>query len=115
MKQHSTVTYLGRLLDENLSRESRATKILGKINVKLEFLYRKQNFLDSSLRRLLLNALIQPHFDYAFTSWYQMLNKRLFEKSSCSKQMHSLLPEFKMYSPYWPHRIQGYKLAPHKE
>ena len=65
IKQHSVVTYLGSVLDENYSGESMATKILGKINGKLKFLYRKQNFLDSSLRRLLLNASIQPHFDYA--------------------------------------------------
>ena len=43
-------------------------------------MYRKHNFLDSSLRRLLLNALIQPHFDYACSSWYPMLNKRLSKK-----------------------------------
>ena len=80
IKQHSMVTYLGCVLDENLSGESMATKMLGKINGKLKFLYRKQNFLDNSLRRLLLNALIQPHFDYACTSWYPMLNKRLSKK-----------------------------------
>ena len=34
--------------------------MVGKINSKLEFLYRKQSFLDSSLRRLLLSALVQP-------------------------------------------------------
>ena len=73
-------TYLGSVLDENLSGESMATKMLGKINGKLKFLYRKRNFLDSSLRRLLLNALIQPHFDYACSSWYPMLNKRLSKK-----------------------------------
>ena len=63
IKQHSVVTYLGSVLDEILSGESMATKMLGKINGKLKFLHIKQNFLDSSLRRLLLNALIQPHFD----------------------------------------------------
>ena len=70
IKQHWTVTYLGWILDENLSEESMATRIHWKINGKLKVLCRKQNFLDSSLRRLLLNALIQPHFDYACTSWY---------------------------------------------
>ena len=80
IKQHSVVTYRGSFLDENLSGESMATKMLGKINGKLKFLYRKQNFLDSSLCRLLLNALIQPHFDYACTSWYPMLDKRLSKK-----------------------------------
>ena len=54
--------------------------MLGKINGKLKFLYRKQNYLDRSLRRLLLNALIQPHFDYACTAWYLGLNKRLSKK-----------------------------------
>ena len=52
--------------------------MLGKIKGKLKFLYRKQNFL--SLRRLLSYALIQPHFDYACSSWYPMLNKRLSKK-----------------------------------
>ena len=80
IKQHSTVTYLGCILDENLSGGSMATRMLGKINGKLKFLYRKQNFLGGSLRRLLLNALIQPHFDYACTLWYPLLNKRLSKK-----------------------------------
>ena len=80
IKQHSTVTYLGCILDENLSGESMATRMLGKINGKLKFLYRKHNFLDGSLRRLLLNAIIQPHFEYACTSWYPMLHKRLSKK-----------------------------------
>ena len=77
IKQHSMVTYLGCILYENLSGESMATRMLGKINCKLKFLYRKQNFLDGSLQRLLFNAVIQHHFDYACTSWYPMLNKRL--------------------------------------
>ena len=37
-------------------------------------------FLDFSLRRLLANALIQPHFDFACTAWLPMLNKRLTKK-----------------------------------
>ena len=85
IKQHSMVTYLGCVLDESLSGESTATKMLGKINGKLKFLYRKQSFLDNSLRRLLLNALIQPHFDYACTSWFPMLNKRLSKKMQAAQ------------------------------
>ena len=80
IKQHSTVSYLGCILDENLSGGSMATRMIGKINGKLKFLYRKQNFLDSSLQGFLLNVLIQTHFDYACTSWYPMLNKRLSKK-----------------------------------
>ena len=41
IKQHSTVRCLGCILNENLSGESMATRMLGKINGKLKFLYRK--------------------------------------------------------------------------
>ena len=46
IKQYKSMTYLGCILDENLSGESMATRTLGKINGRLRFLYRKQNFLD---------------------------------------------------------------------
>ena len=57
-----------------------ATRTVGKINGRLRFLYRKQHFLDFSLRRLLANDLIQPHFDYASSAWFPLLNKRLTKR-----------------------------------
>ena len=36
--------------------------------------------LNYSSRRLLCNALIQPLFDYGYTSWYPLLNKALKTK-----------------------------------
>ena len=80
IKQHPNVKYLGLILDDNLSGETMATRVLGKINGRLKFLYRKQHFLNTSLRRLLANALIQPHFDYACSAWYANLNKGLTKK-----------------------------------
>ena len=74
IKQYHTVTYLGCLLDETLSGESMALKVI--INSKVRFLYRKNRFLSPPLRRLLCNSLIQPHFDYACSAWYPNLNKR---------------------------------------
>ena len=56
------------------------TKVLGKINGRLKFLYRKQKFLSSSLRRMLCNSLIQPHFDYACPAWYPNLTKKYKKK-----------------------------------
>ena len=76
IKQYTSVTYLGCILDENLSGESMATRTLAKINGRLRFLYRKQSFLDFFLRRLLANALIQSHFDYACSAWFPLPNKR---------------------------------------
>ena len=76
IKQHSKVSYLGCTLDNILSGEQMAAKVLNTINNRLKFLHRKQKFLSLSLRRLLCNALIQPHFDYACAAWYPLLNKR---------------------------------------
>ena len=41
IKQYSKVTYLACELDQNLSREAIALKVINKINSRLRFLYRK--------------------------------------------------------------------------
>ena len=81
-KQHNNVTYLGCIPDNNLSGESMATKVLGLVNGRWNFLYRKQRFLTYHLCRLLCDALIQPHYDYVCSAWYPSLSKRLTEKNS---------------------------------
>ena len=80
IKQNHQVKYLGCLLDNSLSGESMALQALTKINGRLKFLYRNQSFLSTSLRRLLCNALIQPHFDFACAAWYPCLNKNFKNK-----------------------------------
>ena len=77
IKQHSLVTYRGCVLDETLCGEPMALKALNKINGKLKFLYRKNKFLTPTLCRMLCNAIIQPHFDYACSAWYPNLNEKL--------------------------------------
>ena len=56
--QQVQVTYLGCVLDESVSGERMALKVVNKINGKLKSLFRKNNFLTSELRRMLCNALI---------------------------------------------------------
>ena len=63
--QHKEINYLGCLFDENSSRESMALKVIEKINGRLKFLWGNHRFLTPALRRLLCNALIQPHTDFA--------------------------------------------------
>ena len=60
-----------------MSREAMTLNVVNKINNKLKFLYRKNSFLAPALRRLLRNALIQPHFDYACSARYPNLTKKL--------------------------------------
>ena len=80
IKQHSKVNYLGCIFDESLSGESMGLHVLNKLNSKLKFLYRKNRCLPPSLRRLLCNAIIQPHFDYACAAWFPNLNQGLKKK-----------------------------------
>ena len=80
IKQFSSVTYLGCILDEAMTGEEMATYVIKKISNKLKFLYRKQMFFSRVVRRMLCNAIIQPHFDYACTSWYLNLSKKFKNK-----------------------------------
>ena len=57
IKQHSEVTYLGYVLDEIMSGEPMALKVINKINSKSKFFYRKNKFLRPELRRMLCNHL----------------------------------------------------------
>ena len=85
IKQYSKVSYLGCILDETLSGESMCLKVIEKINSKLRFLYRKNKYLTPTLRRMLCNAIIQPHFDYAYLTSYSNLTKALKTKSKSCK------------------------------
>ena len=58
------------MLDESISGESMALKVINKVNGKLKFLYRKCKFLTPELCRMPCNALIQPHFDYLCPASY---------------------------------------------
>ena len=85
IKQQSKLKYLGYMLDETMPGETMELSVINKINNKLKFLYRKNRFLTSTLRRLLCNALIQPHFDYACSAWYPNLTKKLKNRIQTSQ------------------------------
>ena len=57
-----------------------ALKVINKINSRLKFLHRKNKFLTPALRRLLCNALIQLHFNYALSAWYANLIQKMENK-----------------------------------
>ena len=52
-------------------------KFIKKINAKLQFLYRQNEFPNPKLRRLLCSSLSQPRFDYACISWYPLVGKNI--------------------------------------
>ena len=63
----------------HLIQWSRALKVINKINLRLKFLQRKKK-LTPALRRLLCNALIQPHIDNASSAWYTSLTQKMKNK-----------------------------------
>ena len=81
-------------MDETMSGEAMALHVIHKINNKLTFLYRKDDFLTPTLRRLFFyNVLIHPHFDYAFSAWYP-------KNSNHSKQVYAFLPTVRYIKTY---------------
>ena len=89
IKQHKHVNYLGCMLNETTSGETMDLRVIGKINSRLKFLYRKNRCLDVPLHRLPCNGLIQPHFDYVSTAWYPKLTKKIKKyAASYTIQMH---------------------------
>ena len=74
------MNYLKCALDETMSGERMTLRVIEKINSRLKFLYQKYQFLDVSLRRLLCNALIRPHFDCTCTACCPNLKKKLKDK-----------------------------------
>ena len=71
INQYSKVTYLGCELNKSLSWEAMALKVVNKIN---------GSHITPYLKRLLYNALIQPHFNYACSAWNPNLNKKFKRK-----------------------------------
>ena len=67
------MNYLGNELHKTMSGETMAFGVIEKTNSRMKFLYRKNQFLDVLLRRLLRNASIQ-------SVWYPNLSKKLTDK-----------------------------------
>ncbi len=70
-----SVTYLGCTLDNTLSGENMALKVLSKINQRTKVLAGVSSLIDRNALKTLAGALVQRHFDYAFTSWYTSIPK----------------------------------------
>ena len=73
------------ILEETMSGESMAQKVISKVNARLKFLHQKNKYLTPNLRCLLCIALIQPHFDYACSAWYPNLSKKLKSRIQTSQ------------------------------
>ena len=57
-----------------------AHKILKKVNSRIKFLYRKSTFLNFLTKQMLVSSLVQCHFDYACSYWFNSITKNTKSK-----------------------------------
>ena len=81
----TSVKYLGASIDNCMSGDLMALNIIQKASCRLKFLYRNAKFLNSSIKKLLVSALIQSHFDYGCTYWFSALSCKLKAKLQTSQ------------------------------
>ena len=62
-----------------------AVKFLKKINTKLQFSYRQNEFLNPKLCKLLCNSSIQLYFSYSSISRYPLVGLKIKKKLSQNK------------------------------
>lgn len=89
LESKSVVQYLGCFIDNKLTGDYMASKMIAKICGKVKFLARQANLLDTYSLRLLANALVQPHFDYASSFWYSSCSQRW--KNKLQKSQNKLV------------------------
>lgn len=68
----TSIRYIGVTIDQYLSFGYMADSVIQKANARLKFLYCKM-----IPKKLLVNSLIQCHFDYACCVWYNGLTQVL--------------------------------------
>ena len=81
----TSVKYLGVSIDNCMSGDLMALNIIQKASCRLKFLYRNATFLSSNIKKLLVSALIQSHFDYGCTYWFSALSCKLKAKLQTSQ------------------------------
>jgi len=65
LKQVSVAKYLGMYIDENLKWDEHINVMIPKISAKIGILRSLRNIVPLCTLKLLYNAIVQPHFDYA--------------------------------------------------
>ena len=78
----TSIKYLGVLIDQHLSDNQMYESVVKKVSSTLRFFYRNKRYLCEYVRKMLVNRLIQPGFDYASNLWYRSLTKTKPKKNT---------------------------------
>ena len=69
LKFSNNINFLGIIFDEKLCFSDHVKKVRAKLSRSLGMLNRAKNFIPLKSRKLLYNALIQPHLSYGIELW----------------------------------------------
>ena len=79
------VKYIFIEVDQSLTGERVADKIICKSNAKLQILYRQTKNVNIKTKIILTSALILCHVDYACSSWFSGLTKKYKSRLQCTQ------------------------------
>jgi hypothetical protein len=80
IESKTSVKYLGVMIDQFLSGDHVVNTILKKVHQILKFVFRNKNCLELQSRKTLCSTLMQCHFDYTCSCWYEGLTKQMKNK-----------------------------------
>ena len=76
-KQCEKFKYLGVWFDPHLNWNEHLKVLADKISMKIGKIKRSMPFLSKTTRKLLVNAIVMPHFDYCCEAWSSASNTSL--------------------------------------
>ena len=85
LQEKTSISYLGCILEQNMSGEQMALSVISKIHARTKFLARIAKFLDRPTMRTLASALVQCLFDYTCLTWYSGISKNIRDKLQTSQ------------------------------
>ena len=68
------VEYLGVVLDQALKSSCIIDKLVSKSINKFNFLYRSTKGFNWQMKRMIVLAMVQCHYDYACTMWFSRIS-----------------------------------------
>lgn len=87
LKQSEIFKYLGVWFDPHLNLNENLKVLADKISMKIGKIKRAMPFLSKTTRKLLVDAIVMPHFDYCSEAWSSASNtsvkrlERLYNKA----------------------------------
>ena len=113
IKQHGTLEYLGCQLDSKLSGEALASKIVGKVNGKLNFLYRRNlsKIPNSCVQKTIMQRANSTTFRLRMFFMVSSFKEKFKNQTSkSSKQIYSFCHNLSPRSPVDPSHFRGNKM-----